>query len=271
LEKPILSSDEVASFEQQTRRKYSGETSVDYTADSISRQPKDSHDYFDQLLRIRLGLAQDLAKGRRVLDVGCATGVHLLGLAPMIRQGVGIDFSGPLIRRALEEKEKAGAERIDFVEGNARQLPFLSGSFNVVYSFSSLYYMPNVEEVIAEIARVLSPGGHCLIEFGNSRSLNSVVTDAYPELARSFHITVRRMKEILRECGLEIFLHKPCQILPYWGERPDRIKFFLKPSWKRWFEKRVGSETIDERVSAWPVLRNYAFRHFFLCSKPLRA
>ena len=271
MEDPILSPDEVASCETETRRKYSGETAIGYSADSVSRQPaKDSGDYFDCLLRIRMDFAGEFARGKRVLDVGCANGAHLLALAGMVRHGIGVDFSRPLIRRAREERNRAGAERVDFVVGNARSMPFRDGCFDFAYSFSSLYYMPNVEEVIREIARVLAPGGSCLVEMGNSRSLNALVADAYPELARSFHLEVSQMKKILRDAGFDIFFHEACQILPYWGDRPRRIEFWLRPFWKRWFQRRLGRKMIDERVSNFPLVRNFAFRHLFLCNKGLR-
>jgi len=268
LEKPFLSRDEIDGFELETRRKYSGETAIGYSADTVSKRPvAGSCDYFNRLLEIRLNLAREHARGARVLDVGCATGAHLFELAPVLQSGVGIDFSFPLIKRALENRTSEGHERVEFVEGNARTLPFRGGTFDFVFSFSALYYMPNVEEVVWEIARVLTTGGHCLVEMGNSCSLNAMVADAYPELARSFHLTVSRMKLVLLRAGLKIIGHRAFQILPFWGERPRSLEFLLKPFWKRWLEKRVGGRMIDEWVSGLPLVQNAAFRHIFDCIK----
>lgn len=268
LEEPILSRDEVEALEYDTRRKYSGETAVGYSADTVSRRlVASSGDFFNRLLEIRLNLAGEHARGARVLDLGCATGTHLMELGPVLRSGVGIDFSFPLVKRACENHSVPGQERLCFLEGNARSLPFRDASFDFVYSFSSLYYMPNVNDVVREIARVLVSGGRCLLEMGNSRSLNAVVADAYPELARSFHLTVSRMKLILREAGLGIVSHRSFQILPYWGERPDWLAPALWGGWRKLFEKQIEGRMLDEWVCSLPGLRSFAFRHLFVCKK----
>ncbi len=267
MEEPILGHDEVVSCEWETRRKYSGETGIGYSADTVSRRPiAGSDDYFDRLLEIRLALARELARDANVLDVGCATGIHLFDLAPGFKRAIGLDFSFPLVKRALETRTQMAAN-VDFVEGNARCMPFCDGSFDFIYSFSSLYYMPNVGEVIREICRVLAPGGRCLIELGNSRSLNAIVTDAYPELARSFHIPVSQMNKALSDAGLKAVAHRAFQILPYWGERPRRLDFWLHPAWKRRFEKCLAGRMIDEWICSFPWFRNFAFRHVFVCVK----
>jgi len=267
LEEPILSREQVDALENETRRKYSGETAIGYNSQAISRRPAPgSCDYFDLLLQARMDLLRGLAAGGRVLDVGCATGEHLLELGSSISSGVGIDFSYPLVKRAVESRG-AGGSRVEFVQGNARCLPFRGGCFELVYSFSSLYYMPNVGEILREIARVLAPGGRCLIEMGNAGSLGAVVADAYPELARSFHIGVGRMKKNLRDSGLRIASHRAFQILPYWGDRPQRVEFWLRPFWKRWLERRMAGRMIDEWICGLPLVGNFAFRHLFVCVK----
>lgn len=264
---PTLHPEEVDRQESETRRKYAGEGGVGYSVNSVSRLPGIcAAEYFDRLLEIRLEMARNYARGMRVLDVGCATGVHLAALQPDFQSGIGLDFSHALLERAM--KSLVGEEgSMEFVEANARKMPFRDASFDFVYSFSALFYMPNVEEVLQETSRVLAPGGRCLLEMGNSSSLNNLVAKAHPGLARPFHLNVSCMREALACAGLRVEQHRVFQILPYWGERPGWIRPLLHPFWKRCLEKSVGGRMMDEWVASLPLLRGFAFRHLFACVK----
>lgn len=240
----------------------------EYSPDRISRTPRQgSRAYFDALLSLKLDAVRECPVRDRVLDLCCANGEHLLNLADGIGTGVGLDFSVPYLERAQSEKRARSARSVHFAGGDARALPFRSGSFDVVYSFSSLYCVPEVGQVLREIARVLSRSGRCVIELGNSGSLNAVVSKAYPELARTYYIGVSRMKSELREAGLVTVSHRSFQILPYWGERPEWLAPALWDGWRKLFEKQIEGRMLDEWVCSMPGLRCLAFRHLFVCTK----
>ena len=71
---------------------------------------------------------------------------------------VGLDYVASLLE---EGKERARAEgvRIDFREGDAEDLPFQDGSFDVVLSTLGAMFAPDQERVAGELLRVLKPGG----------------------------------------------------------------------------------------------------------------
>lgn len=253
------------SIEQDTKEKYSGKA---YSPDSASRLfDIESKDYSNILLGIRMRLVERYADSADVLDVCCATGKHLLSLSSKITHGTGLDFSEPFIERAKEIKAIKGIRNVDFVLGNARSMRFDDSSFKVVYCFSALYYMPNVGEVIREIARVLRSGGKCILDMGNLYSLNTLVCNAYPELAYPCHIPVWEMKRILRMAGLDIIEHRVFQILPLWGERPWWLRPLLHSAWRRILQRQVHGKMLDEWISNLPVLKYIAFRHIFVCQK----
>jgi SAM-dependent methyltransferase len=92
-----------------------------------------------------------------VLDVGCGTGVLLDALLAR-RAGIaahGVDLSPPMLQRAAARL----AERAGLVAGSAQTLPFRDAAFGTVTSSSSLHYWADAQAGLAEIARVLRPGG----------------------------------------------------------------------------------------------------------------
>lgn len=114
--------------------------------------------------RLEADLVIEHARGARVLEVGCGTGLVLSKIASVAGHAVGVDLSRGMI-------EKARARGLTVVRGSATALPFLDDSFDVVYSFKVLAHVPAIEAALAEIARVTRPGGIMLLEFYNPWSL----------------------------------------------------------------------------------------------------
>lgn len=94
----------------------------------------------------------------RVLDVGCGGGYTCEFLARRDARVSGIDRSAPCIEAARSHASVVGLE-IDYWLGTAEQLPFAAGSFDVVICVDVLEPVDRPQTVIAEIARVLAPGG----------------------------------------------------------------------------------------------------------------
>ncbi len=104
----------------------------------------------------------DLVVGGRgsldALDVGCGTGFLSLELAGRGHRVSGIDFAPQML---AEARKKAAAQgvAVRFEEGDAEQLPFAEGSFDLVMTRHVLWTLPHPEQAIDEWIRVLRPGG----------------------------------------------------------------------------------------------------------------
>lgn len=96
----------------------------------------------------------------RVLEVGIGTGRIALPLAPRVGSVVGVDLARPMMARLLAKRT---TERITLAESDARLLPFPSGVFDGAVVVHVFHLIPDWERALAEIGRVLRPGGLLLL------------------------------------------------------------------------------------------------------------
>jgi SAM-dependent methyltransferase len=245
-----------------SKAKFGGEV---YSPQTISIAAGDRRgDYPSRMMEIKLRLIRECCPGPRLLDVCCSTGQQLIELMGERRVAAGVDFSMQYLQHA---RDAAGATAVRLACGNARALPFRTGSIDAAYSISSLYVIPNVGEVIDEMARVLRPGGRCLLDLGNVHSLNNIVSRAYPEFATPYHVSVRDMLTMIEAAQLRVVVHRSFQLLPMWGDRPATIKWLMAPWLIKLLSRRLGGRMLDEWISSVPGLSRLAFRHVFVCEK----
>jgi 2-polyprenyl-6-hydroxyphenyl methylase/3-demethylubiquinone-9 3-methyltransferase len=111
--------------------------------------------YFKQVLCERL---RRRPEGSSLLDVGCGGGLLAEEFAGMGFKVTGLDRSRPSLDAARAHCGKTGLD-IDYLEGKADALPFESRSFDVVSCCDVLEHVDEPQLVLAEIFRVLKPGG----------------------------------------------------------------------------------------------------------------
>jgi SAM-dependent methyltransferase len=102
----------------------------------------------------RVGVAEDDS----VLDVACGTGNASIPAALAGAKVTGLDITPELLEGAARRAADAGVE-IEWIEGDAEELPFEDESFDVVLSTFGSMFAPRHEVAAAEIVRVLRPGG----------------------------------------------------------------------------------------------------------------
>lgn len=104
-------------------------------------------------------------EGGELLDVPCGFGRHSIPLAEAGYRVTGVDRSAVLLDEA--RRRATGERRPEFVRADYRELPFKDDSFDAAVNlFTSLGYLGDAEDtrVLAEIGRVLRPGGRLVVE-----------------------------------------------------------------------------------------------------------
>jgi SAM-dependent methyltransferase len=131
----------------------------------------------------------------RVLEVGCGTG----WFAARVRNELGADVVA--IDQSERMVELARGEGVDARVGDVQDLPFRDGEFDCVAANWMLYHVPDLDQGLAEIARVLRPGGR-LVATTNGQDhlleLWDVVDAADSRLARDFAFGAENGEAILR-------------------------------------------------------------------------
>jgi demethylmenaquinone methyltransferase / 2-methoxy-6-polyprenyl-1,4-benzoquinol methylase len=107
-----------------------------------------------------------VSPGDRALDVCCGTGDIAFALARAGAEATGLDFSGAMIAVA-EARLKSQVSNFRFQTGDASQLPFADGTFDVVTVGYGLRNLASWELGLDEMSRVAKPGGRLLVlDFG---------------------------------------------------------------------------------------------------------
>lgn len=103
-------------------------------------------------------------RGKRVLDVGCGNGYVLSRYAAAGARACGVDLTPTAVAlsRTRFAIEKLSGE---FIQANAERLPFPDNQFDCVCSMGVLHHVPDTERAVAEIHRVLKPGGRLIVMF----------------------------------------------------------------------------------------------------------
>jgi arsenite methyltransferase len=131
-----------------------------YPQPELSRVPDRSVESF-------AGVANPFSLGRietgvTVLDLGCGAGTDLLIAAQMVGPGgraIGVDMTSAMLARARASADEMGLRNVEFHEGLIEALPIEDESVDIVVSNGVIDLVPDKDAALAEIDRVLRPGG----------------------------------------------------------------------------------------------------------------
>ena len=117
----------------------------------------------------RYFLARALCRGQDVLDVASGEGYGAALLAQTARSVIGVDVSAEAVAHAAEAYRHPN---LRFLEGDARHLPLDAGSMDTVVSFETLDHLVEHDQFLAEVRRVLRPGGRFIVS-SSERDIDS--------------------------------------------------------------------------------------------------
>ena len=155
-------------------------------------------------------LDEVLEPAAKVLDVASGTGQLLPALVKFGQEVVAIDLTPAMLEES--RKRHAGEARIVYAVGDASRLPYPDHAFDIVASarFLHLFEPARQAEFIAEMARVVRPGGLLVVDFysADARRLFWLPITLYRLLARKrpendYRVNLRFARETLEGLGLQ--------------------------------------------------------------------
>jgi 2-polyprenyl-3-methyl-5-hydroxy-6-metoxy-1,4-benzoquinol methylase len=187
--------------------------------------------------------ARGLVQDKRILEIGCGSGDFAFGLgARGAHSVVGEDLSSVAIARATEGPR---ADNVTFAVGDIQQIAHPSASFDLVISCETIEHVPNPRRAVAELARVLAPGGWLVLTSPNYLGLIGAHR-AYRRLTRRGwdeggqpHVNwtmLPRSAKWVKDAGLKIAaLDGVLFSLPVRG-RPGGLPLHPSPRVHRWIK-----------------------------------
>ncbi len=157
-------------------------------------------------LQKRIVSLAELKSGGNFLDLGCGTGFAVHYAAELLKgQGnfVGIDISEGMIAKARENA--AGIENIRFYRASSEELPLENDYFDAIICTNSFHHYLNPGKALAEVFRVLKPGGRIFILDGTTDDLITRWIDSLARKAEKAHVkqySTAEYRQMFSDAGL---------------------------------------------------------------------
>lgn len=181
----------------------------------------------------------NLQDGERVLDVGSGTGMATVLAAEFIApsgKAVGIDHSPGLVEMARQMPARGlpvESLPLEYLVMDAEKLEFPDASFDAVISFSAIFHFPNPDRALAEMFRVLRPGGRLILSYTAIRP-----SDPVPRL---FFLLGQLKKKLLNPW--QPYLFAPGSLVASASKFLPPLDVAAEPDWSmRNPEKRIATE-----------------------------
>jgi len=141
----------------------------DYYDEFAATYERERHAGYHRLIdRLETEIALSYARGGRVLEAGCGTGLILKEIRPAAESAVGLDLSAAML-------SSARGRGLPVVQASVTHIPFPSNHFDLALCFKVLAHVEAIAEAMAELGRVVRPGGHVIAEFYNPWSLRYLI------------------------------------------------------------------------------------------------
>ena len=171
-----MSSPDESQLKEQVRGYWNRQSCDTHAASSA----KFSREYFEEIESYRYhdqAVIHAFAQftryhGRRVLEVGFGAGTDFIQWLRAGAKAAGIDLTQEGLDNLTHRIEVYGLPRPEEIRvADAENLPFESGTFDLGYSFGVLHHSPDTPRAVAELVRVIRPGGELKIMLYNRRSI----------------------------------------------------------------------------------------------------
>jgi SAM-dependent methyltransferase len=127
--------------------------------------------------------------GARVADVACGPGALSFAAARLGARVSALDFSAAMVALCRQQAEREGVATLDAQVGDGLSLPWPTGTFDAAFSMFGLIFFPDRARGLAELLRVLKPGGRAVVS-------SWVPADGVPVLAEVWRILAAEIPEL---------------------------------------------------------------------------
>jgi len=131
----------------------------DRIANKYYKQPVPSEADYQRKLELT---REYFTKDSEVVEFGCGTGTTAVAHAPFVKRLRAVDISERMLAFARQQAADAGVDNLSFSCGTLFDLNLADSSVDVVLGMSILHLLPNRQETLVEVHRILKPGG-CFI------------------------------------------------------------------------------------------------------------
>lgn len=139
----------------------------DKKAEGYAKSPiSDEESYQRKLLETQ----KLFSTGMRILEFGCGTGTTAIKHSAYVQHIDAIDISEKMLEIARRKAKEAKVENINFTRGTLAEFNADTESLDAVLGLNVLHLLPNREETLAEVARILKPGGYFVSSTGCLRN-----------------------------------------------------------------------------------------------------
>jgi ubiquinone/menaquinone biosynthesis C-methylase UbiE len=184
--------------------------------------------------------------GKKVLEIGVGQGTDLMQFADAGAECYGMDITDNHLMLTKKNFQLIG-KQVNLQKADATQLPFSENYFDCVYSFGVLHHIPEIKNVLAEVNRVLKPGGIFMIALYHKWS--------------AFHLFCKLLANGIRNGWLFTKGYDGLLATIEKGADGVRIKPYVKLYSKKEVEKLMDSFSINdisiyqlERSHFWPPI-----------------
>ncbi len=144
-------------YKETSKLGYKETHELDYWKSRVALEGTLSNEHYIYFYTEHFGLSPDYYTNKRVLDIGCGPRGSL-EWANMSKERIGLD---PLAKEYL--KLGTTKHKMQYIASGAESIPFPDSYFDIVSSFNSLDHVTDLEKTVAEIIRVVKPGGLFLL------------------------------------------------------------------------------------------------------------
>lgn len=195
-----------------------------------------------------------LTKNSRLLDLGCGNGLFTIPLSYSSKGVMGVDFSRNMIFELNKKIKSKKISNITVQLSDFSKAKIPKNSFDVAVSFSTLYYVKELDRVLSIVKGSLKPEGVFIFDMLNRQSLGALHYSRKYSFYQNFS-DLSELKSKLEHAGFEVIEEYRTEIVPPFS--------FIRGI----LDIGIAGKTLDFILSNLYILKGFAFRIILVCKR----